>query len=265
MQASRKREAAAAWRAGPEARRPGAGRRPRRAIAAVAFAALAAALALPSCSASVGARLGADGGARLTVSARVPAELSARLRALGSLPAGSPLFDRGAVARSASAMPGLRLLSLETADGDSIAAEFEIADLAAFAERRGLAKSGAVAYVRGAARSELRLRVDRKGARGLAEIFPGLDPALLDALAPPALGEEELTKAEYREMLGSLVGTKNLPALDATRVEIRLRAPGPVLASSGGKLTGNELAASLPLLDLLVLEEPVEFHLAWRN
>lgn len=236
-------------------------------LASVGFAlvlALATAL-LAACSGGASATLRADGGLRIQSSASVPAPLAARLRKLANLPEGSPLFDFEATRKALAESEGLRLLSLSAADPDSLALTVDIADLEAFLSGPRMAETGAIGLSSGAGWKELRVSLARGACAPLADLLPGLDPDLVEALSPPALDPEPITRAEYRRMLAGIIGEKAVVSLEGATLTLKLSAPGPVLASSGGKLEGQTLAVALPALDLLVLEKPIEFSLRWKT
>lgn len=236
-------------------------------LASVALAlvlALATAL-LAACSGGASASIRTDGGLRIQSSASVPAPLAARLRKLANLPEGSSLFDFEAARKAATETEGLRLVSLSAADEDSLSVTLDIADLGTFLSEPELAASGALSLSSGSGWKELRVRLAQGACAPLAELLPGLDPELVDALSPPALDPEPVTRAEYRRMLAGIIGEKAVVSLEGATMTLRLSAPGAVLASSGGKLEGQTLAVAIPALDLLVLEKPIEFTLRWKT
>jgi len=227
--------------------------------------ALIAAGILSACSGSVGAAFAADGGARVSVSLDMPKELSLRIKKLAGRKAESPLFDLAAIRASATSRKGISIIALSSPNPDSVRAEFSVADVSAFAASAKLADGGVLLVSSQADKIEVKLRLERGTAQELIALFPGIDPALLEALSPPAFGESTLTAAEYRETLSALLGKKNLPEIEAAAIDLRLTAPKPLLASSGGKQEGTSLVAKLPLIDLLVLEKPIELSLSWRK
>jgi hypothetical protein len=246
-------------------------RPPRRARLVVALAlafVLAGALALAAgvlsaCSGSAAAVLRSDGGLRVRMDASIPSPLAARLRALSSLPADAPLFDAKNAAGTMAARPGLSLVSASSPDPDSISATVDVRDLRALLAAPDLASTGAVRLAEGSGWKELRVRLARGSVTPLVNLVPGLDPALVDALSPPALDPDPIGRADYRRMLAGIVGEKAAVALDTAVVVLRLTAPSAVLASSGGGMDGQTLVVRVPVLDLLVLEKPLEFSLRW--
>ena len=231
---------------------------------ALAFAIALAAGLLASCSGKANAVIRQDGGLRLQAEASVPAPLAAKLRALSQQPATAPIFVVGSAEETLAGWPGLRLVAVGAPDPDSMTATLDIADLGAFLAEPRLAASGAARLSSGPGWKEFRVRLERGSCEALVGLLPGLDPGLMEALSPPALDPEPITRAEYRRMLAGIVGEKAVAALEGASYSLRLATPGPILASSGGRIEGQTLVVSLPAFDLLVLEKPMEFSLRWK-
>jgi len=246
-------------------------------IAAGAFclaaAFIAATLLLSSCSSRLSASIGSDGGAKISVLAEVPATLSAKLRRLiaagggagSSSVAALPFFDVEAVRSSVASRPSLSLISISRPSPDSLRLELSVRSLAELAASPDFRDSDLIAYSQGSGWKECRIRLAREGAKDLASVLPGLDPALMEALSPPALEEDPLSPSEYRTMLKGVLGEKAMTALESAAISLSLTAPGPVLASEGGKLSGSTLSASIPLIDALVLEKDIVLRLRWKT
>lgn len=245
----------------PASARGTSSRRPFPPAVVPALSALAA-LALSACAASMSVSIKHDRSATAAVRIELPGEVAAKLAQLRGDPAGSalPLVDPGLV-RSGAADQGIRVVEARALGERGFSGVFEIADLGAFAAR----SLGAVTVATTATGGSLSVAVDRSNAAELFALFPGIDPYLVEALSPPALDGSDLTRAEYREMLGALLGTKSLPAVDAAAVDLAVELPGTPIASGtlGFVVTGRSAKASVKLLDLLVLERPITLKVSW--
>ncbi len=231
---------------------------------------LALVLLLGSCAARFDGSIAADGGARIDFKAEVPAVVGDKLRKLGAAGGGTvgaetPLFDLGQVRSAIVARPELSLVELSRPSPDSLKGTVAVKSLAKLASGPGLAGTGALAYSTGPGWAELRIRLARGPESGLAALLPGVDPYLLDALSPPALEEEGAGAEEYRTMLRSVFGEKAMPALEAAAATVALTVPGEPIASGGGVLEGRSLKVRLPMVDVLVLEKPIEFWIRWKR
>jgi hypothetical protein len=233
----------------------------------------AAFIVLASCSASVSSTIKADGGARISVQAEVPAALSAKFRKLASVgsssqvnpaPSSTPFFDAAAIRKSLAAKPGISLIDLTQPSPDSIRIEMSSRSLEELAASPDIQDSGIFSISRGPSWMEFRFHLERDEARALSALFPGIDPYLMEALSPPALEDDPVSLDEYKTMLKSVLGEKAMPAMEAAALSLNITAPGTVLSSGGGKLTGSTLSVAVPIIEMLALEKPVDFWLRWK-
>ncbi|PKL09631.1 MAG: hypothetical protein CVV51_02750 [Spirochaetae bacterium HGW-Spirochaetae-7] len=239
---------------------------------AVSFAALFMA---SSCGASAALAVRADRSATLSVSLEVPAAVEAKLRqfvASGAAASGAasvatrPLFDPDAVAASMRAR-GFAVEESTAPTPRSWRGTFRLADLG------GLVSSDpelskAVGYERGAGWASLSVSLSRGNAGALARLFPGIDADLLEALQPPALFDNPVSAAEYRSMLSGLLGMSAVAAIDGMAFTLAVSLPGPALERGGSaRLDAARRTASLtvPALEAMVLERPVEFFVKWSQ
>ena len=225
-------------------------------------------LLLVSCSAALSSSIRADGGARISIRAEVPGPIAAKLRRLaasGSSASTGPFFDMAAVRKSIAARPSLSLLELKLPSPDSIQAELTVRSLEELAASADLKGSGLLTMNQGSLWSEFRFHLERGSAKALTALFPGIDPYLMDALSPPALEEDPVTSAEYRTMLKGVFGEKAMPSMEAAMIEINITAPGVVVDSGGGRLSGSTLSTRVPLIQVLSLEKPIDLWLRWKK
>jgi hypothetical protein len=224
---------------------------------------------LAACSASVSSAIRADGSATMSIQADVTEAVAAKLRKLGTAAGGTgqtaPFFDQGAIRTSIAARPYLSLNELSSPSLDSLRLSVDVRSLRELAEAPDVKGSGLVVLTKGPSWTEYRFRLDRGDIKTLRALLPGIDPALMDALAPPAFDTDPVTAADYRTMLRSLFGEKAMPSIDAAAVTLAVSVPGTILDSGGGSLSGSTLTAKIPMLQILVLERPVEVWVRWAN
>lgn len=222
-----------------------------------------------SCSAKTEMTIGKDRRARVSLLVTIPPEIEAWLRRTSGMPAASQLFDPDSTAATLQNR-GLRVLSSRLSDRNSQEVNFEATDLAVFiASDARLKASRLIHYESGQGWASLRMTVTSTNAAVLIDIFPGLDPQLLEALQPPALFYNPVSTAEYRSMLGALMGRTAAGALDATTLGLKLVLPGNIMESSG-LILGNgpnsrTASLSIAVVDAMVLEKPIDIYLKWQQ
>lgn len=246
-----------------------AGKQHRNALALFFFALIFAGVLIlasgffASCASS--ASIKADGALRMDLKAQIPSLLGAKLRSLSGKDPGERLFDEASLRHSIESRSSFKLLALDTPTSDSFAASLSAPSLEVVLAGSELSRKGIVRLNKGPGWTELSVRLARGQGRAALDLFPGLDEELIDALSPPALDEDPVSKAEYRTMLSSLLGSKAMKALDGAELSLDLSAPETIIESEGGQASGKVLRVRIPILDLLCLEKPVMIRLRWKN
>jgi hypothetical protein len=212
--------------------------------------------------------MNADGSGILIVEARIPEAAASRLRSFRA--AGAPdspenavFFDVPAIRRETSAR-GMLPLATETSSPNAFHGSFSIHSLENVTDAPELKQAGVLRLDSSGGRSTLKFALSRENAEALPAFFPGLDPYILETLSPPALDPYPVTASEYREMLAALLGEAAMKELDRAEARIQVKVPGRIVRASGGSVSDRTFTADLKLLDLLVLEKPIDFSVSWE-
>lgn len=124
---------------------------------------------------------------------------------------------------------------------------------------------GIAEMIRGESVSTLNLRFSRERAGSLEELMPMLkDPAL--SLFNPA-ATANISQAIYvNEILGFTFGKENIPAIQASRIVMDIKLPGPVVQMTGGEQTGDSsVRFTTPFTDFLAPEDEIFWSVSWAN
>jgi hypothetical protein len=227
-------------------------------------------LLLAACSAQTGLLIKADGSAVISAGFEIPAVVEQRLRALAgseSAITGGAFFDAEAV-RLGMLRRGLVVNESRAPAARSYNGVFTASNLADFIRRDpDLSRSGVFSLEQGTGWQQLIITINKQNARNLVALFPGIDMQLLESLSPPALFDLPVSKADYRSMLAALLGRPAIEAMDASRFQLSIQLPGSILEASGGSIgsDGKSFSFSLPVLDAMVLEQPIVLRVRWRE
>lgn len=222
-----------------------------------------------SCSTRAEMTIGKDRRATITLKTSIPPEIEVWVRRNSRLPLDRQLFNPDSTA-AALRSRGLTVLGIRILDQTTQELKFEAADLLAFIESDSrLKEAGLITYESGKGWASLRMTITNANAAALISLFPGLDLQLLEALQPPALFYNPVSTAEYRSMLGVLMGRTAAAALDTTMLNIQLVTPGPISDLRGLTLvTGSNPSSaglSIPVVEAMVLEKPIDIYLKWHQ
>jgi hypothetical protein len=232
-----------------------------------------------SCAGSIQGSLARDSSGTFTVSASIEPGAAALIRGLrnmagasGAADPSAPVLDGGDIALSMSAAPGISSVSFRNTGSGSIEGPVNISRIDDFLTPA--AGKGFITLEQNAAgASRLSIDMDRESGPGILSLVSPEISMYLSALMAPLATGEALTKKEYLDLVSSVYrpqrnaasGSSSL-ADEITRGALRayIDFPGPVVSVQGGTFSGSRAEFNIPLLDLLVLETPLHYEVAWK-
>lgn len=221
-----------------------------------------------SCAARIQGALDTGGGGEFTVSTVLEPRMSVLIRSLSKAGGGqapdAPVLDGPAIARSMEKAPGVAAVSFRNTAPAAIDGSVRISRLADF-----LAPAGGRGFIsleqgpegRGG-RFTVNLNRD-SGPEMLSLLSPEVSDYLSALMAPLATGEV-LSRAEYLDLAASVYGKAVAGEIAGGRIRASIDFPGPVGSVRGGVFSGKRAEFDLPLLDLLVLEQPLNYEVIWK-
>ncbi|MDR2110124.1 MAG: hypothetical protein LBP32_02320 [Spirochaetaceae bacterium] len=239
-----------------------------------------------SCSARIEGALRHEGSAKLSMEASLAPGTASLIRTLSRAwdSGGDPdavIIDGPAISRSMGAAPGITGVSLKNNGPAAVAGEIHIDPVDAFLslpEGRGGPAGGTVGGKADPRRfivyeprrasppspGRLTITLDRDSAPMVLSLMSEEVKAYLAALMAPAATGEVLSKADYLDQVGWTYGRAVADEIAAARVTAKLGFPGPVSGVRGGTFSGAQALFDIPLVDLLVLESPLEYEVRWN-
>lgn len=229
------------------------------------FLAVCAFLALfASCSASIAGRLEQDSSGSLTLKAALEPKTAAAIRSLAALQGktGASVLDSQAINRSLRAAPGVKSASLKNTASEAVEGTVVISGIGGFlaSNRQG---SRFVSYEAAGSGGRLGINLDRESAPEIIGLVSRDAADYLSVLMAPAVTGEKLSRAEYTELVRSVYGGGIADEIAAARISAVLILPAPVKSVKGGAASGREARFSAALLDILVLEQPLNYEIVW--
>jgi hypothetical protein len=109
------------------------------------------------------------------------------------------------------------------------------------------------------------ISIDRStGPEIVALISADVADYLSSLMAPVATGEQ-LTRAEYLDLVTSVYRKEVAAEIAAARIKARIDFPGTVTSVRGGTFSGRRAEFDIPLIDLLVLEQRQSYEVVWNT
>jgi hypothetical protein len=217
-----------------------------------------------SCSASIAGRLEQDSSGSLTLKAALEPKTAAAIRSLIALQGktSAPVLDSQAINRSLRAAPGVKSASFKNTASDAVEGTVAISGIGGFLalNRQG---SRFVTYEPSGSGSRLGINLDRESAPEIIGLVSRDAVDYLSVLMAPAVTGEKLSKAEYTELVRSVYGGGIADEIATARISVSVVLPAPVKSIKGGTASSREARFNAALLDILVLEQPLNYEIVW--
>jgi len=220
------------------------------------------ALPLFSCSARIDGSLSADGSAVLTVSMALEPRMTAMIQALAAAGGqGGAVLDGPSISRSMSAAPGVASAALRNTTPSAVEGQVRISRIGDFlsaADGRGF-----INFVQGTG-GRCEINISRENGSVILGLLSTEIADYLNALMAPIATGENLSRAEYLELVASFYNRAISDEIARSRIRASIEFPGTVSAVRGGTFSGRRANFDIPLVDLLVLSTPLSYEVRWN-
>ena len=103
--------------------------------------------------------------------------------------------------------------------------------------------------------------LDKSNYRDIKKMFPVLNGPLFENLEPQI--DEKVTEEEYLDIVEFAMEKAGREAVLASSIDLRIKAGGRIVSYNGGVLKEGVIHYSIPLIDILLLNEPLEFSVKY--
>ena len=228
-------------------------------------------LLLSSCSARINGVLRQGGSADLTIQVALEPRMSSLIRSLNAVmghTSSELILDGDSISSSMAASPGISSVNLVNTGPAALeggVAVSRVEDfISAVGERRFI--SYWEGLDRGRSSGRILITLDRETISELLVLFSTQAIDYLTALMAPAVLGDDISKEEYLVLVNSLYGQGIVDEIRDAMILASIDFPAPITAIRGGTVSGSRRAEfALPLLDLLVLENPMSWEVSWQQ
>jgi hypothetical protein len=112
------------------------------------------------------------------------------------------------------------------------------------------------------------ISLDRETAPELVALLSAEAVDYLTALMAPAVLGDDISRTEYLSLVSSLYGSAVANEIRNARISASIEFPARITAIRGGTISrssNTQAQFSIPLLDLLVLENPMSWEISWQR
>jgi len=221
-----------------------------------------------SCASVINGSLKTDGQADLDIRARLQPMISIVIRNLaaasGNAARDAPVLNGPEIARSMSSVPGIASVTFKNESPTAIEGPLKISRISDFLsngnagdfisfEQKNAAGEGYCA---------VNLSLD-SGPRILGLLSPEISGYLELLMAPIKTGDK-MTKKEYLDLISTFYGRAIADEISNSSIRAAVNFPGAIRSVKGGTFSGTRADFEIPLLDVLVLETPLNYEVVWK-
>ena len=220
-------------------------------------------IGLSSCSARIEGVVKEGGEADISVRTSLEPRTLSLLRSLRGFMGttqDTPILDGEAISRSMAAAPGISAVSLVNTGQETLEGSILISHVGDFLSFGG---NKFITYTENAGIASIAVVLDRNSA---PEIIPMLSPEVeeyLSALMAPAVLGDRMTRQEYIALVASIYSRPLADEIATAQIRAVIGFPRRITAIRGGNSAERRAEFDIPLLDILVLEEPLKLEVTW--
>ncbi|MDR1803869.1 MAG: hypothetical protein LBQ94_09710 [Treponema sp.] len=222
-----------------------------------------------SCSARIDGVVREGGAAELKLQTSLEPRTSALIRSFQGFmgeATNAPVLDGPAISRSMAAAPGVRSVSLVNTGPEAMDGGISISNIGDFLAS-GVAINGAgtrfITFTEGRDTSSIVISLDMNSAPEIiARLSPDVEDYLMALMAPVVLGEPS-SRLEYIALVSSVYGRPLANEISEAKIRASIEFPRPIKTIRGGTAAGRQAEFEVPLLDILVLEQPLRYEVSW--
>jgi len=216
-----------------------------------------------SCTARIDGVVMAGGAAEISVRTSLgprTVSLVQSLRGFMGDTRNTPILNSETINRSLAAASGIKSASLKNTGPEALEGNITISNVGDFL----LSEKGMfITYSEGGDSSSITVVLDRDSAPLLiSRLSPEVEEYLSALMAPVALGEY-MPASEYLNLVSMVYGRPLADEIAAARIRASIDFPRPVTSVTGGTSAGRRVEFDIPLLDILVLEKPLQYEVKW--
>ncbi|MFP4563367.1 MAG: hypothetical protein ACLFRY_08645 [Spirochaetia bacterium] len=190
--------------------------------------------------------------------AREMAELSSE----GGLPEGD-IFNIPKIREDFAEKDEVVLREVESTGTGRLEGYFTFEDISkVFASQEELTEAGIISLTSSGENTIMRVRLNKRNYGQISTLFPVVDNPLFEMFGPQE--GEDITEEEYVEMVELAFGEASARGLRRSSIELKVDIEGTVVGQTGGRIQGKSVIFKIPLIKVLLLDEPLEYTIEFR-
>ena len=220
-----------------------------------------------SCASQISGTLQASGQADLQVyialEPRMTMLIGGLASASGTMQPDAPILDGPAISASMAGAPGIASVSLANRTPVVIEGPVIISRIGEFLAE-GSGNTGFITFEQTPQGGRCTVNLSLEGGPQILGLISHEINDYLEALMAPLATGEVVSGTDYLVLVGSVYGRGIADEIANGSIRVYINFPGPVQSARGGTFSGRRAEFIIPLLDILVLENPLSYEVTWR-
>lgn len=155
------------------------------------------------------------------------------------------------------------LRDVQSAESGTLEGYFTFEDISAvFADQEKLTETGLISFETSGPNKILRVRLNKQNYSQISTLFPVADNPLFEMFGPQE--GDDITESEYTEMVELAFGEEGARGLKRSFIELKVNVDGTIVGQTGGRIQGKSVIFKMPLIKVLLLNEPLEYSIVFR-
>jgi hypothetical protein len=173
------------------------------------------------------------------------------------------IFDAEEIEKEFAERQDVTLLSLSTPTPDTLNMKLRYSSIEeVFSSEQELQESGIIRFERVSQGYSVRFHLDRENFPAVMTFIPSLQNPLFEGLGPQE--NDDTTEEEYYELMELALGEGGADSVRNSYIQTRVNVRGTLVSQSGGTITPGGVTFTVPLIRVLLLDEPLDYSLVFR-
>jgi hypothetical protein len=173
------------------------------------------------------------------------------------------IFNAEEIEKEFAEREDVTLLAIETPSPDTLNMKLEYTSIEeVFSSEQELRASGIIRFERVSQGYSVRFHLDRENFPAVMTFVPALQNPLFEGLGPQE--NDDTTEEEYYELMDLALGEGGAESVRNSYIETRVNVRGTLISQTGGTITPGGVTFTIPLIRVLLLDEPLDYSLVFR-
>jgi len=173
------------------------------------------------------------------------------------------LFDVDKIKEDFAKKPGLNLKKISSPKPSILEGEIVFSDVAqVFKNEAKLTQAGVISYQKSDGKNKLRVHLERGNFSQVTALNPVFQNSFFKTFGPE--DNEGVSEEEYLDMMSIVFDEQGPVAVKASVIELKVTVKGQILSQTGGKQSGNSVVFTMPLIQVLLLNKPIDYSIVFK-